>query len=132
MKLLSILKLYWIDDFSYKCVTCNPDVESCLIKIVAKVDLTDGTHPSRRVSLSIRMPVWNTPTKCCLSTRLFPHPGLLSTAGLVLLVELNYAIMIIGIFFIMTVCLCLLYHISLPIFQLIKNWHYLFLVWVIL
>lgn len=56
----------------FRYVTSNPDLESCLIKILSNVDLTDGTHSTK--SMSLRIPV-EYPNKMvwCLSTRLYPH-----------------------------------------------------------
>lgn len=88
IKHLSILKLYWLDVFSHRYVTSNSDLESYLIKILSSVDLTDGIHRTKSMSLSLRIPVehpnkmvWclstrlppHTPNKWCLSIRLSPH-----------------------------------------------------------
>lgn len=67
----------------HRDVISNPDLESCLIKIISNVDLTDGTHPTKNmpqntsgtpqqngvvsVSPHPNQMVW------CLSTRLPPH-----------------------------------------------------------
>lgn len=84
----------------HRDVTRNPDLESCLIKIISNVDLTYGTHPTKSMPLSLRIPVecpnkmvlclsphiltrWcgvcqpdclpPAPNKWCLSIRLSPH-----------------------------------------------------------